>query len=186
MSFNSDDHKLRGMGIPRKLFRLTSAFEIPRTVDDVPSQYFDETPSKVKFVDEPDMMNDEEEAALIPPPKSPYEKSSNGLLTRRWTYSMTAPDISISSKSLISVVPSTTGYLRKITTHIFPSVIDIDEPNDHTFDDHYRMTCAELDEEDALEPLHDEMMLRKTWLLLELLPMKRVWQERGRWRSTFW
>jgi hypothetical protein len=69
---------------------------------------------------------------------------------------------------------------------LFPTVLDVPEPNDHTFDDHYRMTSQELDLEDALEPLHDEMMLRKAWLILELMPMKRMWQERGRWKSTFW
>ncbi|KIM31051.1 hypothetical protein M408DRAFT_327943 [Serendipita vermifera MAFF 305830] len=179
-----DDHKLRGMGIPRKLFHLTTAFEVYKQVDQYPGQFFDETPSRVKFVDEPDMMNDDEEAALIPSPKSSYDKMSSGTLSRRWTYS--TADVSISAKSFVPVVPSTVGFLRKIARTIFPAVIEVDEPNDHTFDDHYRMTCADLDEEDALEPLHDEMMMRKSWLLLELLPMKRMWQERGRWRSTFW
>lgn len=173
------------MGIPRKLFRLTSAFEIYKTTGDFPGQFFEENASKVKFVDEPEIMDDDEEATLIPPPKSPYETTGDGKLTHRWTYSVT-PGIAISYQSQVSVVPSTRGLLRNFTSNFLPVNIEIGEPNEHTFDDHYRMSCGELDEEDALEPLHDEMMLRKMWLILELLPMKRVWQERGRWRSTMW
>jgi hypothetical protein len=175
------------MGIPRRLFRLTSAFEAFKGTEEYPGQFFEVTPnpSKVKFVDEPEMMNDDEEEALIPAPKSPYSIVGNGLLKRKWTYAVT-PDMTISSQSQISVVPSTTGLFRKLTSTFLPTTIEIMEPNDHTFEDHFRMSCAELDEEDAVEPLHDEMMMRKAWLLLELLPMKRVWQERGRWRSTIW
>jgi hypothetical protein len=180
----SDDHKLRGMGIPRRLFRLTSAFEAFKGVEEYPGQFFEENMSKVKFVDEPEMMHDDEEA-LIPAPKSPYDIIGNGQLKRRWTYSI-PHEVTISSQSQVSVVPSTTGLFRKFTSTFLPTTIEIEEPNEHTFEDHFRMSCAELDEEDALEPLHDEMMLRKMWLLLELIPMKRVWQERGRWRSTMW
>jgi len=184
-SICSDDQKLRGMGIPRRLFRLTSAFEVLKGADESPRGFFGENLSRVKFVEEPDVMNDDEEAALIPSPKSPYDFHSNGNLKRRWSYAVT-PNLRISSFSPVPVVPSTTGLLRKFTSNFLPVTIEVSEPNDHTFEDHFRMTCAELDEEDALEPLHDELMLRKTWLLLELIPMKRIWQERGKWRSTMW
>lgn len=45
---------------------------------------------------------------------------------------------------------------------------------------------SNIDAADALEPLHDELVLRKSWWLLEILPMKYSWQDTDcNWHSTW-
>jgi hypothetical protein len=184
----SDSQRLKAMGIPRHLFRLTSAFENFQ-IDSYQTRYLPEpNSSTVKFVDEPaDIIDfDDDTRPLINSAKSSALWGGGvSQLTRRMTPSSTRQSTQ-SSPYIPAVVPSTRGPFHMLMETLFPTVLDIPEPNDHTFDDHYRMTSQELDVEDALEPLHDEMMLRKAWLILELMPMKRMWQERGRWKSTFW
>ncbi|KAG8832043.1 hypothetical protein FRC17_002153, partial [Serendipita sp. 399] len=182
-----DQSKLRGMGIPRSLFHVTAAFDNFKASDPYSFDYFGQRllQSAVKFVDEPGTISGGDTTPLIPKSFSGGNKSG---LTRRRRAASPALGISNSRSSRSpSVVPSTFGLVRSLTTSFFPgTATPPEEPNDHTFEDHYRMSIEELDEEDALEPLHDELMLQKSWLILELLPMKRVWQERGKWRSTFW
>lgn len=182
-----DVPRLRGMGIPRTLFRITTAFESFKAPDEYEYNYFWEAPpmSAVRFVDEPGTFDDSETAPLIQTPKPLWSLNQTVAMNRRW--SVTTSSRSAPGVSTRSTTPPRPGILRRFTTTFFPAVLrEVDEPNEHTFEDHYKMTCEELDEEDALEPLHDEMMLNKWWLILELIPMKRVWQERGKWRSTFW
>lgn len=182
-----DVPRLRGMGIPRTLFRITTAFESFKAPDEYEYDYFWEAPpmSAVRFVDEPGTFDDSETAPLIQTPKPLWSLNQTVAMNRRW--SVTTSSRSAPGVSTRSTTPPRPGILRRFTTTFFPAVLrEVDEPNEHTFEDHYKMTCEELDEEDALEPLHDEMMLNKWWLILELIPMKRVWQERGKWRSTFW
>ncbi|KAG8784594.1 hypothetical protein FS842_009121 [Serendipita sp. 407] len=186
-----DTSKLRGMGIPRSLFRVTAAFDRFKASDPDNFDFFgDQIPqTSVKFVDEPGTISGGDTTPLIPKSAGGNDKSG---LTRRWTVapSLTASK-SRSSRSHSrspSIVFPTFGMVRSLTTGVFfPGVVlPPEEPNEHTFEDHFKMEIEELDEEDAVEPLHDELMLQKSWLILELLPMKRVWQERGKWRSTFW
>lgn len=185
------------MGIPRTLFYISDAFANFRVADPYydDGYFFEGNESTVKMVDEPGTYSDEddENAALIKgtkspiTPKFPYLDEVSKLIRRR---NGTVVDRSSNNSSIIHVhgattVPSNRGKLHQLMNFIFPEVVEVDEPNDHTFYDHYKMSCHELDDEDAIEPLHDELMLRKAWLLLELMPMKRMWQERGKWRSTF-
>lgn len=45
---------------------------------------------------------------------------------------------------------------------------------------------ADLDEVDALQPLHDELKITPLWWLLEILPMKFSWQDaQGNWHTTW-
>jgi hypothetical protein len=192
---------------------LTSAFDdfkaVEPTYDD---GFFSERNGVVRFSDEPQNVSEDDTIPLIPSAgKGVLEDIALRKLTRRWTGSPLSGSSSpkargtpprsartgsiftpvkrvtfFPSPQLSIIVPSTIGYFRKLTVAFFPSTIALPEPNIHTTDDHYRMSCEELDAEDALEALHDEMMLRKAWLLLELIPMKRQWQERGKWRSSFW
>jgi hypothetical protein len=176
------------MGIPRTLFRLTDLFLNFRSDDGYGDLFFGRNESAVRFVDEPGTINDDESAALINGPKTslnpklPYVEGITRFIRRKNTSST---DRSTSTLPRIETIPTNRGTFHQLINYFFPEIIEIAEPNDHTFYDHYKMNCEELDAEDALEPLHDEMMLRKAWLLLELMPMKRMWQERGKWRSTF-
>ncbi|PVG02728.1 hypothetical protein CPB86DRAFT_750541 [Serendipita vermifera] len=182
-----ESQRLKLMGIPRHLFRLTSAFENFQ-IDTYQPRYFPEANSStVRFVDEPgSFAGDDDTRPLISSAKSSsFWDGKLTQATRRWSPSSTRQSTQ-SSPYIPAVVPSTRGPFHMLWETLFPTDLEIPEPNDHTFDDHYRMTSHELDAEDALEPLHDEMMLRKAWLILELMPMKRMWQERGRWKSTFW
>jgi hypothetical protein len=190
----SDNQRLMGMGIPRTLFRLTDAFSNFKFADDYDgSLFFGRNESTVKFVDEPDTISeDNESAALIKGPRTPRNSKFPYIedipkLSRRKNTSTSEGSTPSSTLPRITTVPTNRGKFHQLVNFFSfsPEIIDIDEPNDHTFYDHYKMDCEELDAEDALEPLHDEMMLRKAWLLLELMPMKRMWQERGKWRSTF-
>jgi hypothetical protein len=188
----SDNQRLMGMGIPRTLFRLTDAFSNFKSADGYDEGlFFGRNESAVKFVDEPSTISDDNESAALikgpktpPRPKFPYVEGITKLIRRKNT-STTEGSTSSSTLPRITTIPTNRGKFHQLVNFFFPEIIEIDEPNDHTFYDHYKMDCEELDAEDALEPLHDEMMLRKAWLLLELMPMKRMWQERGKWRSTF-
>jgi hypothetical protein len=193
-STTSDNQRLMGMGIPRTLFRLTDAFASFKGADDYDGGlFFGRNESTVKFVDEPSMISDDNESApLIKGPKTPLNSKFpyvEGItkLIRRKNGSTTEGSTSSETLPRITTVPTNRGKFHQLVNFFSfsPEIIDIDEPNDHTFYDHYKMDCEELDAEDALEPIHDEMMLRKAWLLLELMPMKRMWQERGKWRSSF-
>lgn len=190
VSYNcSDKHRLRELGIPRSLFRLTSAFDNFKAVDPVyDDDFFGERNTLVKFVDEPQTIGDEDTIPLISSGKAVIDEIALTKLNRRWRGGSSPRSSPPRQSSFIPsiIVPSTIGYFRKLTLTFFPGVVDPPEPNEHTTEDHYRMNCEELDVEDAIEPLHDEMMMRKAWLLLELMPMKRTWQERGKWRSSFW
>jgi hypothetical protein len=43
-----------------------------------------------------------------------------------------------------------------------------------------------LDNIDALEPIHDELKLDPLWWILEILPLTFAWQNAsGKWQSTF-
>ena len=57
-----------------------------------------------------------------------------------------------------------------------------------TFADHYKMSCEELDAEDAvLGNMHDELHRQPLWWILELLPVRRSWQQpQGVWHHSYW
>lgn len=180
-----------GMGIPRTLFRLSSIFDNYKPTDGYEGEFFFERSSAVRFTDEPGTISGEDEtmplAAALTGSSTPETlmmmHDMANLVRQRKIYSM--PERS-STLSLAPLVPSNRGVLDEVKAFLWPDTSNVPEPYQHTFQDHYKMNCDELDAEDALEPIHDEMILRKAWLLLELMPMKRMWQERGKWRSTFW
>ena len=57
-----------------------------------------------------------------------------------------------------------------------------------TFADHYKMSSEELDAEDAiLGNMHDELYRQPLWWILELLPVRRSWQQpQGVWHHSYW
>jgi hypothetical protein len=57
-----------------------------------------------------------------------------------------------------------------------------------TFADHYKMSSEELDAEDAiLGDMHDELYRQPLWWILEVLPVRRSWQQpQGVWHHSYW
>lgn len=57
-----------------------------------------------------------------------------------------------------------------------------------TFADHCKMSSEELDEEDAiLGNMHDELHRQPLWWILEVLPVRRSWQQpQGVWHHSYW
>ena len=44
-----------------------------------------------------------------------------------------------------------------------------------------------LDQQNAVQPLHDELIRRAFWWILEVLPMSYNWQEKnGKWHTSWW
>lgn len=66
----------------------------------------------------------------------------------------------------------------RIPRHVFPAGV-IDLPSSNNLDGVH-------DNEDALEPLHDELKASPLWWLLELLPLSYSWQDpEGVWHRTY-
>ena len=57
-----------------------------------------------------------------------------------------------------------------------------------TFAEHYKMSCEELDAEDAiLGDIHDQLHRQPLWWILEVLPVRRSWQQpQGVWHHSYW
>lgn len=180
--FCSDSKRLKALGIPQSAFRISSAFENFKSRDSYPEDFLQErSPSTVKFVDEPEGIEDDEDTAVLIRRPTHKRVKSNGDAGRRWS-----PVDGGTPPRTPSPGSSSIGMLRRMTIPFLTTTTPPPEPNEHTPADHYRMSCTEIDAEDALEPIHDEMMMQPLWWLLECVPMKKMWQERGRWHSSYW
>ena len=78
------------------------------------------------------------------------------------------------------------GLYTKARDFVRP--VPVNPDGNCTFADHYRMSCEELDAEDALlGQIHDELHRQPLWWILEFLPVRRSWQQPpGEWHHSYW
>jgi len=71
---------------------------------------------------------------------------------------------------------------------VWPISLPVNTDRNCTFARHYRMSCRDLDEEDAiLGEIHDELRRQRLWWILEFLPVRRSWQQPpGEWHHSYW
>lgn len=192
LSFLSDKKKLKALGIPQTVFHISRAFDDFKATDENETLLIRERESVVKFTEEPEEFKDEDTTTTLissPLANSPtVEMKPLNFEDRRW--SMPSGNIEKGVAKTTARAPPIPAYsvslLRRLSTPLVgPAVVNLPEPNEHTCADHYRMTCVDLDEEEALETLHDQLTLQPLWWLLECLPFKRAWQEHGVWYQSY-
>ena len=87
----------------------------------------------------------------------------------------------LQSKSILDLYTKARDFVSSINQ---PTNAD----GECTFVDHYKMSSEGLDAEDAiLGNMHDELYRQPLWWILEVLPVRRSWQQpQGVWNHSYW
>lgn len=111
------------------------------------------------------------------------ETDGSGPLPAASSSVSTSAGSTAAAPSTSSTSSPTTSPAPAQSTPAAPAPSEGQDPNEPTSEP---PQCSAMDAVDAVQPLHDELVLKPAWWLLEIIPLNYTWQDAtGKWHNTW-